>query len=86
MSILFNRNYIFSALSIMMLSLLILCSVHIQRAQAQKASLSQTVYLQQLYSIMTELSQVGHDVSKNAVKLQSAPMEKCENEFGFYQE
>lgn len=34
---------------------------------------------------MTELSQVGHDVSKNAVKLHSASEEKCVNEFGFYQ-
>lgn len=66
-------------------SLLIICSVHTQDPPAQQGSLSQTTYLRQLYSIMTELSQVGQDVSKKAVKLQSAPEEKCLNEFGFYQ-
>ena len=85
MSILLTRNFIFSALSIMMISLLMICFVHTQNASAQQGSLSQTVYLQRLYSIMTELSQVGQDVSKKAVKLQSAPEEKCVNEFGFYQ-
>jgi hypothetical protein len=85
MSILLTRNFIFSAPSIMMISLLMICFVHTQNASAQQGSLSQTVYLQRLYSIMTELSQVGQDVSKKAVKLQSAPEEKCVNEFGFYQ-
>ena len=66
-------------------SLLIICSVHTQDPPAQQGSLSQTTYQRQLYSIMTELSQVGQDVSKKAVKLQSAPEEECLNEFGFYQ-
>jgi hypothetical protein len=81
----FSKNKVSYAFGILMMSLFIICAGYSQRAQAQQGSLSETAYLQQLYSIMTEMSQVGHNVSKNAVSLQSAPEDKCENEFGFYQ-
>ena len=65
-----------------MLSITIFITGFSNKAWSQQTPLSETAYLQQLYSIMTELSQVGHEVSVNAVKLQPAPEEICENEFG----
>jgi len=85
MTYFFTKKNVLGILGILMMSLFIICTGYAQRAQAQQGSLSETAYLQQLYAIMTEFSQVGHDVSKNAVVLQSAPEDKCENEFGFYQ-
>ena len=56
-----------------------------QKVHAQQGRASETAYLQELYLVMTELSQVGEKVSQTAIQLQSAPEDKCENEFGFYQ-
>ncbi len=57
----------------------------IAQTQVAHAQTSQGTYLQELYSVLNELSQVGDKVSKTAISLQSAPEDKCENEFSFYQ-
>ncbi|MEM7008041.1 MAG: hypothetical protein AAF462_02805 [Thermodesulfobacteriota bacterium] len=65
---------------------ILMFSLSFIKPQNSQAQMSQNAYLQKLYAIMTELSQVGDKVSKTAIGLQSAPQDKCVNEFGFYQE
>ena len=43
------------------------------------------VYLNEIYPILTDLSEVGTAVSDTALGLQSAPTEECKNENNFYQ-
>ena len=57
----------------------------IAQTQIAHAQTSQGTYLQELYTVLNELSQVGEKISKTAIGLQSAPQDKCENEFTFYQ-
>ena len=63
-----------------------LCISHGERAEAAfQYNSSESSYLHKLTPILTELSQLGTEVSKTAIALQSAPQETCSNEFGFYQ-
>lgn len=83
-----NVSWMINRVRVLGIFIMLICTTCIfynQSAYAQQYRASETAYLQELYRIMTELSQVGQKVSKTAIQLQSAPENKCENEFGFYQ-
>ena len=76
------RQYLYPFTGLILILIFMFGIAPTQRAHAQ---LSNGTYLQELYSVLNELSQVGEKVSKTAIGLQSAPQDKCANEFNFYQ-